>query len=73
MAEVAGGVITPDSENAEPADRKFVGSMMVYEAESIEAVRKIVESDIYWTSGVVSSSLPTWGLPGEDNPCGTAC
>ena len=30
---------------------------MFYEAESIEEVRKIVKSDIYYTSGVVRLSL----------------
>lgn len=28
--------------------------MMIVEAESIEDVRKMVETDIYYTSGVVS-------------------
>ena len=28
---------------------------MVFEAESLEEVRKIVENDIYYTTGVVSS------------------
>ena len=28
---------------------------MIYEAENIEVVRSMVESDIYYTSGVVSS------------------
>jgi hypothetical protein len=27
---------------------------MFYEAESLEAVRSVIESDIYYTSGVVS-------------------
>jgi len=30
---------------------------MFYEAESVEEVRKIIESDIYYTSGVVRLSL----------------
>lgn len=34
----------------------MVGSMLLFEAESIEAVKKRIESDIYYTSGVVSSS-----------------
>jgi hypothetical protein len=32
---------------------------MFFEAESIEEVRKIVESDTYYTSGVVSHTLPS--------------
>jgi uncharacterized protein YciI len=31
----------------------MTGSLILYEAESIEEVRKVVESDIYYTSGVV--------------------
>ena len=27
---------------------------MVFEGESLEVVRKIVEADLYWTEGVVS-------------------
>lgn len=35
----------------------MVGSMMVFEAENIEAVRKIVEQDVYYTGGVVRMFL----------------
>ena len=37
--------------------KKMTGSLMFYEAQSIEEVRKMVESDIYYTSGVVSHLL----------------
>jgi uncharacterized protein YciI len=46
-AEHAGAMQDPDSE-------KMVGSMIIYEAESLDAARKLVENDIYYTSGVVS-------------------
>lgn len=36
----------------------MIGSAMVFEAESLDAVRKVIEADIYYTSGVVS--VPTW-------------
>jgi len=32
----------------------MVGSVFICEAESIEEVKKMVEGDIYFTSGVVS-------------------
>ena len=32
----------------------MVGSVLICEAETIEEVRKMVEGDIYYTSGVVS-------------------
>jgi hypothetical protein len=36
------------------ADKKMTGSMMICEAKDIEEVKKLVESDIYYTSKVVS-------------------
>jgi hypothetical protein len=62
--EVAGGLITPESQDAAPADKKFVGSVLLYEADSIEDVRKLVEQDIYWTENVVSwTTIPiSWTL-----------
>ena len=41
----------------ESGRKKMTGSLMFYEAESIEEVRKIVESDIYYTSAVVRPLL----------------
>ncbi len=32
---------------------KLTGSIMIFESESIEAVRKIIEDDVYWTEPVV--------------------
>jgi uncharacterized protein YciI len=49
-------VLTPES--IEPdGDVNMIGSVLVFESETLEEVRKIVESDIYYTSGVVSSLL----------------
>ncbi|KAG1727599.1 hypothetical protein EDB19DRAFT_191617 [Suillus lakei] len=50
--KVAGGLLTPESQDAEPQDRKFVGSALIYEAESLEDVRRRVEADLYWKEGV---------------------
>ncbi|KAN0090940.1 hypothetical protein V8E55_004506 [Tylopilus felleus] len=52
ILKVAGGLITPESQDAAPADKKFVGSVLLYEADSIEEVRKLVEQDLYWTENV---------------------
>ncbi len=41
----------------------MAGSLMFFEAESIEEVRKIVESDIYYTSGVVRHPLSLVSSP----------
>ncbi|KAJ6469477.1 hypothetical protein C8R45DRAFT_1017185 [Mycena sanguinolenta] len=47
---VGGAVLTPESITG--GDKKMVGSCMIYEAESIEVVKEIIESDIYYTAGV---------------------
>ncbi|KAF8558002.1 hypothetical protein OG21DRAFT_1383352, partial [Imleria badia] len=52
LTEVAGGLITPESQDAALGNKKFVGSVLLYEADSIEDVRKRVERDLYWTENV---------------------
>ncbi|KAJ7669355.1 hypothetical protein DFH06DRAFT_1267429 [Mycena polygramma] len=47
---IAGALLTPESLLFE--DKKMIGSMFIFEAENIETVKKIIESDIYYTSGV---------------------
>ena len=58
--ELGGALIDPPTYNT--SERKMIGSMIIYEAESMEAVRKIVEEDIYYTGGVVSTMQLTRGL-----------
>jgi len=45
------GTITPELTD-ESGRKKMIGSLVFYEAESMEEARKMVESDIYYTSGV---------------------
>ncbi|KIK91153.1 hypothetical protein PAXRUDRAFT_831082 [Paxillus rubicundulus Ve08.2h10] len=52
ILKVAGGLLTPESQAATPQDRKFVGSVLIYETENIESARKFVEQDLYWTENV---------------------
>ncbi|KAJ6618002.1 hypothetical protein B0H10DRAFT_2031709 [Mycena sp. CBHHK59/15] len=47
---IGGALLTPESLLS--ADKKMIGSMFIFEAENIDAVKKIVESDIYYTAGV---------------------
>ncbi|KAJ7098259.1 hypothetical protein C8R44DRAFT_642846 [Mycena epipterygia] len=47
---IAGALLTPESLLSE--NKKMIGSMFIFEAENIEAVKKIIENDIYYTSGV---------------------
>ncbi|KAG6829455.1 hypothetical protein H0H92_004515 [Tricholoma furcatifolium] len=49
---VGGVLLSPESIATPDAEKKMVGSMFICEAESIEKVREIVESDVYYTSGV---------------------
>lgn len=51
MTEFGGPLSDPESE-------KMNGSLLVAEAESAAAVRAVMESDIYWSSNVVSPVLP---------------
>ncbi|KZT03967.1 uncharacterized protein LAESUDRAFT_658742 [Laetiporus sulphureus 93-53] len=50
--KVGGALLTPESIASPDAEKKMIGSMIICEAESIEAVRKMIESDIYYTSNV---------------------
>ncbi|KAJ7054483.1 hypothetical protein C8F01DRAFT_491451 [Mycena amicta] len=47
---VAGALLTPESLNSE--DKKMIGSTFIIEADNIEQVQKMIEEDIYYTSGV---------------------
>ncbi|KAG0702981.1 hypothetical protein DFH29DRAFT_770693, partial [Suillus ampliporus] len=49
---LGGGYMTAESVNAAAADKKFVGSCMIYEGENIDVVRKLVEEDVYYKSDV---------------------
>jgi uncharacterized protein len=55
-AEFGGPLLAPELVD-EKDRKKMTGSLMFFEAESIEEVRKIVQSDIYYTSGVVRHPL----------------
>jgi hypothetical protein len=61
---VGGGLLTPESilSTTPHEDKRLVGSMLVCMAPTIEGARAIIESDIYYTSGVVSSSTCLFGM-----------
>ncbi|KAG9316411.1 hypothetical protein JVU11DRAFT_2445 [Chiua virens] len=50
ILKVAGGLITPETQGHR--GQKFVGSVLLYEANSIEDVRSLIKEDIYWTENV---------------------
>lgn len=45
--------MTPESVDPAVTDKAFLGSCMIFEAENIDVVRKLVEKDHYYKSGVV--------------------
>ncbi|KAJ7815279.1 hypothetical protein B0H14DRAFT_2848092 [Mycena olivaceomarginata] len=47
---VGGALLTPESLLSD--NKKMIGSTLIFEAENIETVKKAIESDIYYTSGV---------------------
>lgn len=55
-AEVGGMLVDPDATESEGTTKQAVGSLLIFQAETLSDVKKMVESDIYYTSGVVSNS-----------------
>ncbi|KAG2033500.1 hypothetical protein BDR03DRAFT_925514 [Suillus americanus] len=53
VIKVAGGFLTSESQREELHDRKFVGSALIYEAESLEDARS-------WKEGVVGDACSKW-------------
>ncbi|KAG2033501.1 hypothetical protein BDR03DRAFT_935625 [Suillus americanus] len=49
---LGGGFMTPESVDAAAADKKFLGSCIIYEGENIDVVRKLVEDDVYYKTDV---------------------
>jgi hypothetical protein len=45
--------MTPESVDPAVIDKTFVGSCVIFEAENIDIVRKLVEEDVYYKSNVV--------------------
>nr|VWO99809.1 Uncharacterized protein [Ganoderma boninense] len=51
VVKLGGAMLTPES-IVPGAEKKMVGSVFVCEAESLEAVRNLMENDVYYTNGV---------------------
>ncbi|KZV62278.1 hypothetical protein PENSPDRAFT_658220 [Peniophora sp. CONT] len=48
-----GATLTPESIAAiQPSEKKMTGSMLLYEAESIDVIREIIEKDVYYVNNV---------------------
>ena len=64
FAEVGGAMLSPNEALDTPdADKKMIGSLMIFEASSYAEVKALVESDVYWTGNVVRVVL---SLPSVD-------
>ncbi|EMD33180.1 hypothetical protein CERSUDRAFT_118239 [Gelatoporia subvermispora B] len=50
---IGGALLTEPAVGAPDDKRSMVGSCMIVEAESLEAVREHIKKDPYWTSGKV--------------------
>ncbi|KAF8307674.1 hypothetical protein DL93DRAFT_2087768 [Clavulina sp. PMI_390] len=64
--KLSGPFFTPESIEPGATDKKFVGSMFIIEAESVEAIRKRIEADAYWKGNVWDKekfSITAWGGP----------
>ena len=66
--EVGGVTLTPESIESATSAKKMTGSMLVFHAESIDKVKAVIESDIYYTTGVVSA-FRSITLLGLDSDC----
>jgi hypothetical protein len=47
-------VVGEDQIQSEDGQKKAVASLLIVKAETIDEARNLIESDIYYTSGVVS-------------------
>ncbi|KAG2072271.1 hypothetical protein BDR04DRAFT_1051713 [Suillus decipiens] len=52
VMRLGGGFMTPESVDAAAADKKLIGSCIIYEGENIDVVRKLVEEDVYYKTDV---------------------
>ncbi|PFH52053.1 hypothetical protein AMATHDRAFT_117495, partial [Amanita thiersii Skay4041] len=52
VIQVAGMITDPETPVVEGERRNTIGSMLIVQAESIEAARELIMNDVYTTSGV---------------------
>ena len=57
ISEVGGAMLSPNECLDKPdAQRKMIGSFMVWECEDYAAAKRMLEEDPYWTGNVVSTT-----------------
>ncbi|KAJ2916318.1 hypothetical protein MD484_g4088, partial [Candolleomyces efflorescens] len=52
LIRLGGGLMTPESIATPDAPKKLIGSTFIFEAESLDEVKRLVEEDVYFKSGV---------------------
>lgn len=52
IVRVGGAILTPESVVTPDAPKKMIGSVFIFEADTIDQVWDVVKKDIYYTSGV---------------------
>ncbi|KAF8589627.1 hypothetical protein K439DRAFT_1332364 [Ramaria rubella] len=52
VINIGGAFLSPDGFDVADPTSKMAGSMLVVNAVNVAEVRKLIEADIYWTSGV---------------------
>ncbi|KAF6760089.1 hypothetical protein DFP72DRAFT_1042699 [Ephemerocybe angulata] len=60
LVRLGGGLMTPESIESADAPKKLIGSTFIFQAASLEEVKKLVEEDIYYTSGVPPEVSTQW-------------
>lgn len=66
LVEVGGMLVTPEEMESETGPKKAEGSLLIIKAGTIAEARKLIESDVYFTSGVVSCcnyAISGWLIP----------
>jgi len=55
VIQVGGMVVSEDQIESEGGQKKAVASLLIVKAKTIDDARKLIESDVYYTSGVWDS------------------
>ncbi|KAI0628384.1 hypothetical protein C8Q77DRAFT_1148165 [Trametes polyzona] len=56
--KVGGAMLSPNEALDRPdAEKKMIGSFMIFECDTYADVKKMIESDVYWIGNVVRSSF----------------
>ncbi|THH18814.1 hypothetical protein EW146_g2228 [Bondarzewia mesenterica] len=70
--KLGGAMLTPESVESESSEKKMSGSILFFQAEKLDEVRKTVQNDVYYTSDVWDREkiviVPYVAAPGSQWP-----